>query len=106
MVPRAVSLSTTSDCPNKAHNSMRVIYEKPDKTRELFAVCHKAFRYPVIPDFNIRLIEWLELLRILGVSKVYLYAYEDYNNLNRVIDYYQKTVIITIHRLFSLKSAY
>ena len=92
MVPRAVSLTTTSDCPKKVHNSLRVIYEKPNKTRESFAVCHKSLRYPVIPDFNIRLIEWLELLRILGVSKVFLYSLDIHKNVKRVLEYYQKTV--------------
>ena len=92
MVPRAVSLTTTNDCPKKAHNSLRVIYEKPNKTRESFAICHKELRFS--RDLNIRLIEWLELLRILGVSKVFFYIMSVHKNMERVLNYYQNTVII------------
>ena len=94
MIPRAVSLTTISDCPKKAHNFLRVIYEKPNKTRESFAVCGRSLQHPVLPDFSIRLIEWLELHRILGVSKVTLYSMENPENVERVLKYYQKTVII------------
>ena len=92
LVPRAVSLTTTSDCPKKAHNSLRVIYEKPNKTKESFAVCHKALRFSV-NDLSLRLIEWLELLRILGVSKVFLYSLGFHRNVERVLNYYKETVI-------------
>ena len=95
MVPRAVSLTTTNDYPKKAHNSLRVIYEKPNKKKESFDVCHKPFRYPVIPDLSLRLIEWLELLRILGVNKVFIYSMNAHYGVERVLDYYQKTVNIT-----------
>ena len=91
LVPRAVSLISTDDCPKKAHNSLRVIYEKPNKTKESFAVCHKALRFSV-NDLSLRLIEWLELLRILGVSKVFLYSLGVPHNVERVLNYYQKTV--------------
>ena len=95
MVPRAVSLPTTSDYPKKAHNSLRVIYEKPNKTRESFAVCHNPLRYS--RDLSLRLIEWLELLRILGVSKVFIYSMSIHKNMERVLNYYQKIVIIVKH---------
>ena len=93
MVPRAVSLISTNDCPKKAHNSLRVIYEKPNKTKESFAVCLKAFRLTV-NDLSLRLIEWLELLRILGFSKVFVYFFSIHPNMERVLKYYQKIVII------------
>ena len=91
LVPRAVSLIETKDCPKKAHNSLRVIYEKPNKNKESFAVCHKALRFSV-NDLSLRLIEWLELLRILGVSKVFLYSFGVHMNVERVLNYYKKTV--------------
>ena len=91
LVPRAVSLIETNDCPKKAHNSLRVIYEKPNKTKESFAVCHKALRFSV-NDLSLRLIEWLELLRILGVSKVFLYSFGVHLNVERVLNYYKKSV--------------
>ena len=91
LVPRAVSLISTDDCPKKAHNSLRVIYEKPNKTKESFAVCHKALRFSV-SDMRLKIIEWLELLRILGVSKVIFYSLGFNQDLERVLKYYKKTV--------------
>ena len=91
MVPRAVSVISTKGCPIKVYNSLRVIYEKLNKTKESFAVCHKALRFSV-NDLSLRLIEWLELLRILGVSKVFLYSLGAHQNVERVLNYYRKTV--------------
>ena len=93
MVPKAVSIISTEDCPKKAHNSLRVIYEKPNKTRESFAVCHKHLRHSDY-DLSLRLIEWLKLLIILGVSKVFFQKQSVHKNMERVLNYYQNTVII------------
>ena len=103
LVPRAVSLISMNDCPKKAHNSLRVIYEKPNKTKESFAVCHKALRFSV-NDLSLRLIEWLELLRILGVSKVFLYSYGVHPNIQRVLNYYKKTVSNSIKIILIFKN--
>ena len=98
LVPRAVFLQKTSDCPKKAHNSLRVIYEMPNKTRDSFAVCLNPLRYS--RDLSLKLIEWLELLRILGVSKVFIPLMSVHKNMERVLKYYQKTVINFKHKIY------
>ena len=65
-----------------------------NKTRESFAVCHKELRFS--SDISLRLIEWLELLRILGVSKVFFHLLSVHKNMERVLNYYKKKLYILL----------
>ena len=91
--PKAVSIIYGQNCPKKLNNLLRIKYEKSEDIEEKFAVCCKAFRFSTI-DLSVRLIEWLELLRILGVNKVFLYSLSMHKNMEKVINYYQKMVNI------------
>jgi len=51
-------------------------------------VCLKAMDFPYT-DMSWRLIEWLELLRLLGVDKVVFYDAQMHANMTRVIDDYK-----------------
>ncbi|XP_030379663.1 uncharacterized protein LOC115627908 [Scaptodrosophila lebanonensis] len=96
-IPRTVSL-VRQPC-DQAVNSLRVHYEQPasttatpppsgDKLR--FGVCVKGFDFPYI-DLSERLIEWFELQRLFGASRIYAYMYDVHPKVQRVLDYYQRT---------------
>ena len=92
-IPKAVAIKTNDKCNVDLDNFLRVIYEKQESGgKKLFAVCVRALYYYNI-DFSIRLIEWLELMRILGVNQVFLYSFSTHPNMEKVMNYYQKLVI-------------
>ena len=91
LIPRAVSLIGQDDCPDKVENSLRVIYEKPVGERKDFAVCHKALRFSTI-DLSFRLIEWIEMQRILGADLVQIYSLGSHPNIEKTLNYYQNQV--------------
>ncbi|KAH9423488.1 hypothetical protein DERP_003767 [Dermatophagoides pteronyssinus] len=41
-------------------------------------------------DLSVRLVEWIELLRLLGANKIFLYELEIHPNISKVLDYYQR----------------
>ncbi|CAL4066096.1 unnamed protein product [Meganyctiphanes norvegica] len=85
-VPLAVSLVTDRDA--HANNLLRVMNNEPiDGHKKDFAVCHKGLDFPFY-DISIKLVEWLELLNILGVSKVFFYEFNVHPNISRVLQYY------------------
>ena len=47
-------------------------------------------------DFSIRLIEWLELLKAMGVAKVHLYKSSIHPKMEKVLRYYEKSGFATI----------
>ncbi|XP_042234640.1 uncharacterized protein LOC121874538 [Homarus americanus] len=53
-----------------------------------FAVCVKGMDFD--EDISIKLIEWLELLFILGADQVFIYKYTIHKNVGKVFDYYEK----------------
>lgn len=109
VTPRTVSLVTAS-C-ERASNSLRVHYDIPtalnntvkassgsslnstsssNATAKLsFGVCVKGFDFPYM-DLSERLIEWFELQRLMGASRVYAYMYDVHPAVQRVLDYYQR----------------
>jgi len=90
LIPKAISLITKSDCKVNLENNVRVIYNKPLVKKE-FGVCVQAFRFGT-NDLSLRLIEWLEMLKIVGADKVYLYKYDAHKNMEKTLDYYSKEV--------------
>ncbi|XP_054165998.1 uncharacterized protein LOC128963508 [Oppia nitens] len=88
MVPSAVAIKINNQCKSEFTNYLRVIYERPESgNKTLFGVCVRALYYYNI-DFSVRLIEWLELQKILGANKVYLYAFTTNNYMDKVLNYY------------------
>ncbi|XP_064114024.1 uncharacterized protein LOC135220635 [Macrobrachium nipponense] len=53
-----------------------------------FVVCVKGMDFA--KDLSLRLVEWLELLFILGADKVYFYKYRLHENMERVLEFYEK----------------
>ncbi|KAM8721453.1 hypothetical protein ACLKA7_007345 [Drosophila subpalustris] len=106
--PSTVSL-VSSSCEH-ATNSLRIHYDQPNDTMittgsnttsrpELsFGVCVKGFDFPYI-DLSARLIEWFELQRLLGASRIYAYMYDVHPAVQRVLDYYQRTGYLELRPL-------
>ena len=86
VVPASVSI-VQKPC-DSATNNLRVVYNKPDKKKE-FAVCVKGLDF-LHEDLSVRLVEWIELLGILGVDKVFFYELQVHPNISKVLQYYQK----------------
>ncbi|KAH8338075.1 hypothetical protein KR059_004912, partial [Drosophila kikkawai] len=63
-----------------------------------FGVCVKGFDFPYF-DLSERLIEWFELQRILGASRIYAYMYDVHPAVQRVLDYYQRTGYLELRPL-------
>jgi len=85
-VPASVSI-VEKPC-DTATNNLRVIYNKPEKKKK-FAVCVKGLDL-LHEDLSVRLVEWIELLGILGADKVFFYELQVHPNISKVLQYYQK----------------
>ncbi|XP_031347648.1 uncharacterized protein LOC116174011 [Photinus pyralis] len=85
-VPESVSLVEKS-CDN-ASNNLRVIYNKP-KAKKDFAVCVKGLDF-LYEDLSVRLVEWIELLNLLGADKIFFYELQVHPNISKVLKYYEK----------------
>ncbi|XP_037931764.1 uncharacterized protein LOC119666554 [Teleopsis dalmanni] len=88
-VPQSISI-VNKEC-DKATNHLKVVYEPPlgRRTKGGFAVCVKGFMFP-FADMSARLVEWLEMMRILGAQEVIAYSLTIHPNTTKVIDYYKK----------------
>ncbi|CAL4100472.1 unnamed protein product, partial [Meganyctiphanes norvegica] len=86
-VPFAVSIVERKY--EKPTNLLRVDYLQPkNNIKKKFAVCVKGLDFPSY-DISIQLVEWFELLFILGVDKVYLYKFNLHPNISKVFEYYR-----------------
>jgi len=57
-----------------ATSNLRVVYDLPvNGTIEKFAVCVKGLDYPY-DDVSFKLVEWIELLSVLGNDKIFFYV--------------------------------
>lgn len=71
-----------------ATNNLRVIHNVPTQRKD-FAVCVKGLDFPNV-DLSLRLIEWIELLGLLGADKVFFYDLQMHPNMKEVLRYYQE----------------
>lgn len=91
--PDSVSLVQTK-CDTRISNNLRVINERPP-VKEKFAVCVKGLDFAT-QDLSVRLVEWLELLKILGANKVFLYELEIHPNISKVLDHYVESGLVKL----------
>ena len=73
-----------------ASNSLRVFYNQLENAekKNRFAVCVKASSFN--EDLSVRLIEWIELLQLLGVHKTIFYSLYVHKNISQVLEYYKR----------------
>lgn len=91
------SVSLTLNLCTKLMNNLRVINERP-KEKKKFAVCVKGLDF-LHEDLSVRLVEWIELLNILGAEKIFLYDLEVHPNISKVIRYYVKKGFVELTKL-------
>ncbi|XP_065340740.1 uncharacterized protein LOC135940028 [Cloeon dipterum] len=98
MVPESISL-VANPCDN-ATNNLRVIDNRAPLGKKLnFAVCVKAMNFKHQPFVSIRLVEWIEMHKILGADKIYIYELQVHPNTTRVLDYYKAQGLVEVTKL-------
>ncbi|XP_063833266.1 uncharacterized protein LOC135082401, partial [Ostrinia nubilalis] len=92
LTPASVSI-VESPC-DRATNNLRVHYERP-AARKDFAVCVKGLDF-LHEDLSVRLVEWIELVRLLGADKIFFYELQVHPNITKVLDYYAARGDVTV----------
>ncbi|XP_043482475.1 uncharacterized protein LOC122511359 isoform X1 [Leptopilina heterotoma] len=82
------SVSLVEKVCDTASNNLRVIYNKPEKKKD-FAVCVKGLDF-LHEDLSVRLVEWIELIGLLGADKIFFYELQVHPNVTKVLNHYQK----------------
>lgn len=82
-----VSVSMVERPCDTATNHLRVLYDRP-KAKKGFAVCVKGLDF-LHEDLSVRLVEWIELLGILGAEKVFFYELQVHPNISKVLRHYE-----------------
>lgn len=95
-MPAAISLVDTDDCaqmPSQPSNVLRVINNQPEPKfhKPSIGICVQAFRFGTY-DMSVRLVEWLEWVRMMGADQVYFYVYSATENMLKVLLHYEKEV--------------
>lgn len=70
-----------------ATNNIKIDYNPPNPRKE-FAVCVKGLDFPY-KDISVRLVEWIELLLILGAEKIYFYNLQVHPGVEKTLKYLQ-----------------
>lgn len=91
------SVSLVDNRCQKANNNLKIINNRPEEKKE-FAVCVKGLDF-LHEDLSVRLVEWIELLRILGASKIFLYDLEIHPNISKVLNYYQQNGAVELTKI-------
>lgn len=78
-------------------NNLPVMNKRP-QTKGKFAVCVKGLDFPH-EDVSIRLVEWIELLNLLGAGKIFLYELDVHENISKVLHYYQERGMVELSPL-------
>lgn len=91
-VPASVSL-VGKKC-DKPTNNLHVVNQRPSYKQD-FAVCVKGLDF-LYEDISVRLVEWIEILNILGAKKIFLYELEIHPNISKVLAYYKKRGIVEL----------
>lgn len=97
---RGVAPTSVSIVENKCDsvtNNLRVVNTRPE-VKKRFAVCVKGLDF-LHEDISVRLVEWLELLRLLGASKVFLYDLEVHPNISKVLNYYRDQGLVELTKI-------
>ncbi|CRK94610.1 CLUMA_CG008110, isoform A [Clunio marinus] len=85
-IPTSVSLvEKPCEVPT---NNLKIIFNEPENgLKKSFAVCGKDMIFK--EDKSLQLIEWIEILSILGVDKIFFYVVEIPPQMMKVLKYYE-----------------
>ncbi|XP_049871796.1 uncharacterized protein LOC126370817 [Pectinophora gossypiella] len=94
LVPASVSL-VERPC-DRATNNLSVYYDMPlHGHRHEFAVCVKELDF-LKKDISVRLVEWIELVRLLGAHKIFFYKLQVHRNIFMVLKYYEYLGFVSV----------
>ncbi|XP_049871795.1 uncharacterized protein LOC126370815 [Pectinophora gossypiella] len=94
LVPASVSL-VERPC-DRATNNLSVYYDAPlQRHRHEFAVCVKELDF-LHKDKSVRLVEWIELVRLLGAHKIFIYKLRVHRNISMVLKYYEYLDVVSV----------
>ncbi|KAL1415404.1 hypothetical protein MTO96_006829 [Rhipicephalus appendiculatus] len=89
-----LSVSLVEKQRDKPTNNVRVMNNRPAAKQD-FAVCVKGLDF-LKDDLSVRLIEWIELLNILGAQKIFLYELDIHPNISKTLQYYQQKGLVEL----------
>ncbi|XP_023324386.1 uncharacterized protein LOC111698309 isoform X2 [Eurytemora carolleeae] len=92
--PTAVSL-VEERRTKQPTNRLNIVYKKHEGSKDMFAVCFRAMSFT--EDISFRLVEWLELLRILGATKVFIYETDLHPNTHKTLKFYEKSGFVKLN---------
>ncbi|CRK94392.1 CLUMA_CG007899, isoform A [Clunio marinus] len=99
-IPTSVSL-VERKC-DEPTNNLKVIFNQPEnELRKPFAVCAKHLIFD--EDITTRLIEWIEIVSILGATKIYFYVVRVHPNIMKALKYYESKGIVEIEFIVDLE---
>lgn len=97
-----VSLVDGERCSWKVTNRVEVITrtgrptdDTTNNKKKDFVVCVKPLEFAE-NDMTHRLIEWIELLRLVGVELIQFYVYSINSNMTRVLDHYRRQGLVRV----------
>jgi len=85
-----------------ATNNLAVLFDPPQpgsvepNSEKTFGVCVKGLDLLKEGQSVSRLIEWIELIIILGARKIFFYEFLVHENIKRVLDYYEAKGIVQV----------
>ncbi|KAG0714438.1 hypothetical protein GWK47_014154 [Chionoecetes opilio] len=93
------SVSVVGKRCDKPMNNLRVVYNPPPTPgrKKDFAVCVKGL--DIDNDISVNIVEWLELMFLLGADKVFLYDYGSHPNITKVLRHYAARGKVDLKRL-------
>lgn len=97
-IPSSVSI-VENDC-EKASNNLKVIYNpksKVDNMKKPFAVCVKDLDF--MDDQTKQIVEWIEILSLLGADKFFIYVINIHPNMMRTLEYYEKIGKVQVEKI-------
>ncbi|KAJ3651685.1 hypothetical protein Zmor_017708 [Zophobas morio] len=83
-----VSVSLVEQPCGNASNNLKIFHKNVEK-KKTCVVCVKGLFFPFV-DKSTRLVEWIELISLLGAEKIHFYKYSVHPNIQKILDYYVK----------------
>ncbi|XP_063880618.1 uncharacterized protein LOC135111326 [Scylla paramamosain] len=95
-VPQSVSL-VEGRC-DRSTNNLRVVHNPlPEGEKSNFAVCVKGMDFD--EDISLRMVEWFELLFLLGADKVFVYDLGIHPNISKILKHYESKGKVDVRSL-------
>ncbi|XP_035710762.1 uncharacterized protein LOC118436544 [Folsomia candida] len=84
----------TGKC-SMARNDLRLTYQLPPEDRKTFGLCVKGLNFPS-KDISRKLVQWVEMLRILGVDGIHFHVFQVDPATEKVLNHYQANGLATV----------